>query len=131
MIIESIIRRVGGTTVTLDGVLYEFKPVKPDGAHICKVRDPDHINQFLSVSDAFREYENQGVLTKKGSKGNTANDTGMPSNTKYDTMTKHQLAKLIRERGLSDRTLTTLKGKSIQTLIGMLIKADEEKQGDD
>jgi hypothetical protein len=55
MLIESKIKREGGTHVTLDGVSYHFKQLsKEDDRHVCEVANDDHIERFLAVSEGFR-----------------------------------------------------------------------------
>ena len=54
--VESIIRREGGTRVTIGKMAYHFKPM-PDGAHVCTVEDPRHLSRFLSISEGYRVYD--------------------------------------------------------------------------
>jgi hypothetical protein len=54
--VESIIRRDGGTRVTLGKMAYHFKPM-PDGAHVAVVDDPRHVSRFLSISEGYRVYD--------------------------------------------------------------------------
>lgn len=54
--VESIIRREGGTRVTLGKMAYHFKP-RPDGAHVAVVDDPRHVSRFLSISEGYRVYD--------------------------------------------------------------------------
>lgn len=51
MIIECMIKRKAGSTSTLDGVDYHFRPYtdKEDAPHIAAVNDPKHIQHFLSI----------------------------------------------------------------------------------
>lgn len=53
MRIESILRRKGGTKVTLDGVEYHFKP-DPDGREFADVTNEEHIGVFLSIREGYR-----------------------------------------------------------------------------
>jgi hypothetical protein len=53
MKIESILRRPGGTKVTLDETEYHFKP-GPDGREIAEVADEAHIKLFLAVPEGYR-----------------------------------------------------------------------------
>lgn len=53
MKIESLLRRKGGTKVTLDGVEYHFKP-GPDGREFADVTNPDHIGIFASIREGYR-----------------------------------------------------------------------------
>lgn len=55
MMIESIIRRAGGTRVDLDGKTYHFEPSDVhQGKHVCEVKSNKHIQKFLSVPEGFR-----------------------------------------------------------------------------
>ncbi len=63
MLIESIIKREGGTRVDLDRKQYHFKPKQVDGVgpgdelpHVCEVEDEKHITTFLAISEGFREF---------------------------------------------------------------------------
>lgn len=53
MKIESLLRRPGGTRVTLDGVEYHFKP-GPDGREFADVTNSDHIGIFASIREGYR-----------------------------------------------------------------------------
>lgn len=53
MKIESLLRRPGGTKVTLDGVEYHFKP-GPDGREFADVTNSDHIGIFASIREGYR-----------------------------------------------------------------------------
>lgn len=57
MIIESLIRRKDGTTVTVGSKTYFFTapPGNPDGPHTCEVTDPLHIKVLLRASDGFAQ----------------------------------------------------------------------------
>jgi hypothetical protein len=123
MIIESVIKRPTGTQVTIDDKDYDFQPTEVGGAHICKVSEPEHIKQFLAVEEAYVEYANQGEQSTN-TRGKTAEDTGVVSGTKYDAMTKKELADLIIERGISEEPHAKLTRKTGKALIGMLMAAD-------
>lgn len=56
MLIECKLRRDGGTKVTIDGTLYDFRP-NEDGKHICDVSNKRHIVRFLSIDEAYAEHE--------------------------------------------------------------------------
>lgn len=53
MKIESLLRRKGGTKVTLDDVEYHFKP-GPDGREFADVTNPDHVGIFASIREGYR-----------------------------------------------------------------------------
>lgn len=52
-LIECKIRREKGTTVELESDIYKFKPGK-DGAHVCEVKNPTHIQRFLMIPEAYK-----------------------------------------------------------------------------
>lgn len=52
MQIQSLIKRTGGTVVTLDGKDYKFQPDELD-RHVCDVTDKKHIQRFLSIPEGF------------------------------------------------------------------------------
>ncbi|ARV77114.1 hypothetical protein SKUL_15 [Pseudomonas phage Skulduggery] len=52
--IESIIKRSGGTQVTLDEKLYHFKPTPEDPRHLAEVLIIAHAERFLAISEGFR-----------------------------------------------------------------------------
>jgi hypothetical protein len=54
MLIECIIKRDGGTRLTLWGTPYHFEP-DADGRHVADVTDPAHVERFLSIPEAYRE----------------------------------------------------------------------------
>jgi len=53
MKIESLLRRPGGTKVTLEGVEYHFKP-GPDGREFADVTNVDHVGVFASIREGYR-----------------------------------------------------------------------------
>ena len=53
MIIESIIQRAAGTTVTLGATTYRFEPKHSDGPHVADVTNAEHIKILLD-NGAFR-----------------------------------------------------------------------------
>ncbi len=56
MKIESIIKRPGGTKVTMGKTLYHFKPDEKD-QHVAEVEDQGHIAVFLGITDGYRSLE--------------------------------------------------------------------------
>lgn len=52
-VIESIIRRKGGTKVRLNGTEYHFTPDE-EGRHVAEVSKNAHIQRFLAVPEGFR-----------------------------------------------------------------------------
>jgi hypothetical protein len=53
MNIECIIRRKGGSIITLSEKTYHFVP-QEDGRHIAEVTDENHVERFLRVPEAYR-----------------------------------------------------------------------------
>ena len=53
MLIESKIRREGGSKIDIGGVVYHFAP-GADGAHVCDVTDEDALARFLAIPEGFR-----------------------------------------------------------------------------
>ena len=56
MRIESILRRPGGTRVTLGGVEYHFVP-DADGREFCDVSNPEHAKILLAIPEGYRAAE--------------------------------------------------------------------------
>jgi len=56
MRIESILRRPGGTRVTLDGVEYHFVP-DAEGREFCDVSNPEHVKILLAIQEGYRAAE--------------------------------------------------------------------------
>ncbi|SEN87204.1 hypothetical protein SAMN04489859_102019 [Paracoccus alcaliphilus] len=54
MKIESIIRRPGGTNITLGATEYHFKPEGPDPRHVAIVADEAHARVLLSIAEGYR-----------------------------------------------------------------------------
>ena len=53
MKIECLLRRSGGSHVSLGGTEYHFAP-DTDGRHVADVADEDHIDRFLSIPEGYR-----------------------------------------------------------------------------
>ncbi len=53
MKIECLLRRSGGSRVSLGGTEYHFAP-DTDGRHVADVADEDHIDRFLSIPEGYR-----------------------------------------------------------------------------
>lgn len=54
MKIESLLRRKGGTKVTLDGIEYHFKP-DAEGREFADVPNEKHIGIFVSIPEGYRK----------------------------------------------------------------------------
>lgn len=64
MLIESIIRRNGGTKINLHGKIYHFQTVGNDPRQVCEVSDPDDLQTMLSIKEGFRVAKTAAVETK-------------------------------------------------------------------
>lgn len=53
--IECVLKREGGTAVTIDKIAYHFSPNK-SGAHVCLVENKAHIARFLSIPEGYQLY---------------------------------------------------------------------------
>lgn len=62
MLIESIIQRKNGTTVTLDGVDYRFQPTPDDKRHLAEVEHEPHVMQLLAIKEGFRPADGSFVV---------------------------------------------------------------------
>lgn len=54
MLIESIIRRKGGSRITIGKTEYHFKPGPEDARHLCEVADEDHVQTFIAIKEGYR-----------------------------------------------------------------------------
>lgn len=52
MLIESKIRRTGGTSISMGDEVYHFAP-DDEGRHVCDVTNKAHIQRFLSITEGF------------------------------------------------------------------------------
>ncbi|KFD27077.1 hypothetical protein [Sphingobium yanoikuyae] len=62
MLIESIIRRQGGSTVDLGSAKYHFRP-DLEGRHVAEVDDPAHIATLLAIKEGFRPADGSVLST--------------------------------------------------------------------
>lgn len=53
MLIESIIKREGGTVVEFDTRTYHFMPDE-HGRHVCEVDVPSHAKRLLEITEGYR-----------------------------------------------------------------------------
>jgi hypothetical protein len=53
--IECKLHRAGGSIIPLDGIEYHFAP-QADGSHVANVENEEHIDRFLSITEAYRLY---------------------------------------------------------------------------
>lgn len=58
MDIECILKREGGTKVTIGKTDYHFAP-QPDGAHVADVQDDEHVQRFLGIPEAYKIYRGE------------------------------------------------------------------------
>lgn len=56
MIIECLLKRRGGSFIELDDHTYHFAPNEHE-AHVCDVRDNDHIERLLAIPEGFAAYQ--------------------------------------------------------------------------
>ena len=56
MKIESILKRPGGTKVTMGESLYHFAPNEQD-QHVAEVENPDHAKVFLNIPEGYRSLD--------------------------------------------------------------------------
>lgn len=56
MKIESILKRPGGTKVTMGSALYHFAPNEQD-QHVAEVENPDHAKVFLNIPEGYRSLD--------------------------------------------------------------------------
>ena len=56
MKIESILKRPGGTKVTMGDSLYHFAPNEQD-QHVAEVENPDHAKAFLNIPEGYRSLD--------------------------------------------------------------------------
>lgn len=68
MLIESILRRPGGTIIELDDVRYHFVS-NDEGRHVTEVDDEDHIGTLLAIAEGYRLYRAKRVAVASASTG--------------------------------------------------------------
>lgn len=56
--VECILIREGGTRDVMGGIEYHFAP-QADGAHVCGIANPDHVDRYLSIPEAYRLYRGE------------------------------------------------------------------------
>lgn len=56
MKIECILKRAGGTKVSLGAALYHFKPDDED-RHVAEVENQDHVKVFLNIAEGYRSLD--------------------------------------------------------------------------
>lgn len=60
MNIVCLLKRAAGTQVTIGEQHYDFQP-NDAGDHVCEVAEQAHIDRFLSIPEAYAEYNAQPV----------------------------------------------------------------------
>lgn len=60
MLIESKIKRPGGSYIELGGITYHFAP-NAEGRHVCEVDNDDHVDRLLAIPEGFRLYRDKPV----------------------------------------------------------------------
>lgn len=56
MLIESKIKRFGGTVVKLGDTTYHFYSTDKIAAHVAEVKNADHVDRFLAIPEGYRVY---------------------------------------------------------------------------
>jgi hypothetical protein len=95
MKIESLLRRPGGTKVTLDGVDYHFKP-GPDGREYADVTNNDHIGIFASIREGYRIAGGEADAPKAAKP--VAPESTAPASDNLDKLDRPALAELFAKR---------------------------------
>jgi hypothetical protein len=95
MKIESLLRRPGGTKVTLDGVDYHFKP-GPDGREYADVTNNDHIGIFASIREGYRIAGVEADAPKAAKP--VASESPAPASDNLDKLDRPALAELFAKR---------------------------------
>lgn len=130
MLIESIIKREGGTTVTLDGATYKFALPK----HVAEVADVKHATHLLSIKEGFREVKR----CDQSLNGNvqfqaTAADVGLTAAGKKSKCGKRRGSATVARKRLAAAALTEMladlrAGIVRRTLDQALAGGDEPRQ---
>ena len=134
MLIESLIKRKGGTTIAMQmlgkrgKISYHFKPVDPDNVdspHLCEVTDKHHIQKFLSITEgfmiagAYEELQNEEV-----------EEEIEPEETegfiKADKMTNYELEAWAKLRNIAHLNTQSIEDYQVKTLGGD--KVDRRKR---
>lgn len=53
MMIRSLIERPGGSRIDLNGKIYHFRPIEPNGPHVAEVIDKAHVKRLLSITEGY------------------------------------------------------------------------------
>lgn len=53
-IMECLIKRPEGTTVTFPGVIYEFKPAAKGEPHLCNITNTEHAERLAAIPEGYR-----------------------------------------------------------------------------
>ena len=93
MIIECLIKRKGGTMVTLDHESYHFSESEESAAHVAEVKNKAHIGILLAITEGFVEFGKQPV--KK------AVEKPKPKVLDPETMTNKELIDWGRDHGFN------------------------------
>lgn len=62
--IECLLKREGGTDVTIGDTDYEFRPDEK-GRHVCAVANPDHVDLFVGTKEAYRLARSTGAAVSR------------------------------------------------------------------
>jgi hypothetical protein len=145
MDIECKLHREGGTKVTLGNIEYHFTP-QPDGAHVAAVEVEDHIDRFLSISEAYKMYRGVAssaapiVAQQEQQAAPTfvvAVSASHPPTFKIGetTYTAEQIASIaIEKAGITTEEWNALtddeRGEEFDVTLDALAAADADKNGD-
>lgn len=111
--IESIIRRKGGTKVTLGGTTYHFTP-DDEGRHVAEVSKNAHIQRFLSITEGFRLLGDD----EEGAGGDTDLSGGLQPNEDDEPPTDEEMAELrARYQELTDNDGEDMSAEQLEEAI--------------
>jgi hypothetical protein len=118
MKIESLLRRPGGTKVTLDGREYHFKP-DAQGREIADVLNSDHVGIFASIREGYRILPDDPRAETRGSaktQGQGGGEGGEQTGDGLDALTREQLAELHTQKFGRPPATNLSKAKIIEAL---------------
>lgn len=82
MLVESLIRRKKGTSITLGPAtaprIYNFVATAPDPRHLCDVTDEDDLGTLLAIKEGYRLAKGAAAAAAKASATGTKGQTAAP-----------------------------------------------------
>lgn len=127
-LIECKIRREKGTTVELDKNTYKFKPGK-DGAHVCEVENPAHIQRLLMVPEAYKIHgadDVEPIIKEEPSEFNGPDDnTGDFNFDTLDQWTNRKLSAFAESVGMNPKSKESISDIAMEQFD---VKLDKRKQ---